>query len=69
MTVDGDDWTVMLEVNLNGWFTDHSPADGFDTEYDWNDLPMQMIMANDDAQRMLQANGPGCFSATSMKSP
>ena len=69
MAVSGDRWTVTLVVDINGWYTDHSPGDGFDTEYDWKDLPMQMIMANADAQRMLKANGPGCFRASVAKAP
>jgi hypothetical protein len=51
-------------INLNGWYIDHAPADGFDSAYDFNDLPDQMIMDDGDAQAKLQANGPFCFSAT-----
>ncbi|HET6350202.1 MAG TPA: MbnP family protein [Candidatus Krumholzibacteria bacterium] len=55
-----------LEINfdLNGWYTDHNPADGVDTEYDFNALSSQMIMGDLDAQGKLQTNGPACFTAT-----
>jgi len=69
MAVNSDNWAVTIDVNINGWYTDHSPGDGFDTEYDWNDVLPQMIMANVEAQRVLKENGPGCFSASSAKTP
>ena len=53
-----------LNIDLNGWYMDHTPADGTDTQYDFNTLPNQTIMGNLDAQEKLQTNGPGCFSAT-----
>ena len=55
-----------LDINfdLNGWYMDHTPADGVDTSYDFKTLADQMIMGNLDAQGKLRANGPGCFSAT-----
>jgi hypothetical protein len=53
-----------ITFDLNGWYTDHTPADGVDTQYDFKALSDQMIMGNPDAQGKLQTNGPGCFSAT-----
>jgi len=50
-----------INIDLNGWYTDHTPADGVDTQYD---LSSQVIMGDLDAQGKLQTNGPGCFSAT-----
>jgi hypothetical protein len=55
---------VDLNFNLNGWYMDHTPADGVDTQYDFAALPDQMIMEDDGAQTKLKTNGPGCFSAT-----
>jgi len=62
--IDGNHWTVTISVNVNGWYQDHTPLDGLDTEYDWHDLGAQMIMANTAAQDVLETNGPGCFSAS-----
>jgi MbnP len=53
-----------ITFDLNGWYTDHTPADGVDTQYDFKTLSNQMIMGNLDAQGKLKTNGPGCFSAT-----
>lgn len=53
-----------ITFDLNGWYTDHTPADGVDTQYDFKTLSNQTIMGNLDAQGKLQTNGPGCFSAT-----
>lgn len=53
-----------LNIDLNGWYLDHTPLDGVDTQYDFNALPSQMIMGDLDAQGKLRTNGPGCFSAT-----
>ena len=53
-----------LNIDLNGWYLDHTPLDGTDTQYDFNALPSQTIMGDLDAQGKLQTNGPGCFSAT-----
>lgn len=53
-----------ITFNLNGWYLDHTPADGVDTQYDFKTLPSQMIMGDLDAQGKLQINGLGCFSAT-----
>jgi len=53
-----------INIDLNGWYTDHSPGDPVDTQYDFKTLGDQMIMGNIDAQTKLQTNGPGCFSAT-----
>ncbi len=65
---EGGTGEVTLHIDVNGWYTDHTPTDAFDSQYDWHDLegtPMgQMIMANPDAQEKLKANGPGCFSAS-----
>jgi hypothetical protein len=54
---------VTLHFELNGWYMDHTPADGIDTQYDFTDYPA-MIMGNLEAQATLQANGPFCFSAS-----
>lgn len=54
---------VTIHVELNGWYTDHAPADGIDTQYDFTDYPA-MIMGNLEAQGKLQSNGPFCFSAS-----
>ncbi len=54
---------VTLHVELNGWYTDHAPADGNDTQYDFTDYPA-MIMGNLEAQDKLMSNGPFCFSAS-----
>jgi hypothetical protein len=67
--VGNDAWEVMLDFDVNAWYTDATPGDAYDTEYDWHDLPTQMIMANTGAQRMLQANGPGCFTASVLVAP
>lgn len=60
---DGGSGEVTLHVELNGWYTDHAPADGTDTEYDFTDYPA-MIMGNLEAQGKLMSNGPFCFSAS-----
>ena len=52
-----------INFNLNGWYMDHTPVDGNDTQYDFKTLPSQTIMGDLDAQGKLQSNGPGCFSA------
>jgi hypothetical protein len=58
---------VTLHIDFNGWYKDHTPADGNDSAYDFHDLegtPMgQMIMGNKAAQEKLKANGPFCFTA------
>jgi len=54
---------VTIHIELNGWYTDHTPADGNDTQYDFTDYPA-MIMGNLDAQAKLQTNGPFCFTAS-----
>jgi hypothetical protein len=65
---EGGTGEVTIHFDFNGWYKDHTPADGTDTSYDWHDLegtPMgQMIMGNPAAQEKLQANGPFCFSAS-----
>jgi hypothetical protein len=61
---EGGHGELQIGFNLNGWYTDHAPADGFDSSYDFTTLSDQMIMPNLDAQARLQANGPFCFSAT-----
>ena len=53
-----------VTFNLNGWYMDHTPGDGVDTQYDFTTLPDQMIMGDLDAQGKLKSNGPGCFTAT-----
>lgn len=53
-----------ITINLNGWYKDHTPADGVDTGYDFKALSNQMIMGDLDAQGKLQTNGPECFNAT-----
>ncbi|HKW14164.1 MAG TPA: MbnP family protein [Candidatus Krumholzibacteria bacterium] len=53
-----------ITFDLNGWYMDHTPADGVDTSYDFKTLGDQQIMGNVAAQTKLQTNGPGCFSAT-----
>lgn len=53
-----------VTFNLNGWYMDHTPADGTDTQYDFKTLPNQIIMGDLDAQGKLMTNGPGCFTAT-----
>lgn len=53
-----------INIDLNGWYTDHTPADGVDTQYDFKTLSHQMVMGDLDLQGKLQTNGPGCFSAT-----
>ncbi len=50
-----------INIDLNGWYTDHTPADGVDTQYEPSS---QVIMGDLVAQGKLQTNGPGCFSAT-----
>lgn len=60
---DGGTGEVTLHFELNGWYVDHTPADGDDTEYDFTDHPA-MIMGNLEAQAALKANGPFCFSAS-----
>jgi hypothetical protein len=60
---EGGTGEVELHVELNGWYTDHTPSDGTDTEYDFTDYPA-MIMGNLEAQAKLQSNGPFCFSAS-----
>jgi hypothetical protein len=49
-----------ITFNLNGWYMDHTPGDGVDTQYVLTSLP---IMGDLDAQAKLSANGPGCFTA------
>jgi len=61
---EGGHGELEITFNLNGWYLDHTPADGVDTQYDFKTLPSQMIMGDLDAQGKLQVNGPGCFSAT-----
>lgn len=63
-TVDGDAWTVTIEMDANKWYEDPDAGDNFDSEYDWHDLGNQAIMANLDAQKKLMVNGPSCFSAS-----
>lgn len=53
-----------INIDLNGWYTDHTPGDPDNTEYDFKTLSNQAIMGDLDAQGKLQTNGPGCFSAT-----
>jgi len=60
---EGGTGEVTLHFDLNGWYTDHTPADGNDTQYDFTDYPA-MIMGNMEAQAKLQTNGPFCFSAS-----
>ena len=60
---EGGTGEVTLHFELNGWYMDHAPADGNDTQYDFTDYPA-MIMGNLEAQAKLQANGPFCFSAS-----
>ena len=61
---EGGHGLVVISFNLNGWYMDHTPADGVDTQYDFNSLADQMIMGDLDAQGKLQVNGPGCFTAS-----
>jgi hypothetical protein len=61
---EGGKGELEISFNLNDWYADHNPADGVDTQYDFKTLSNQMIMGNLDAQGKLQANGPGCFTAT-----
>jgi hypothetical protein len=61
---EGGTGELEIHFNLNGWYADHLPADGFDSQYDFKDLPDQGIMDDLDAQGKLQANGAFCFSAT-----
>jgi hypothetical protein len=61
---EGGHGELQIVFNLNGWYMDHAPADGVDTQYDFKTLPDQMIMGDLDAQGKLRTNGPGCFSAT-----
>ncbi|HEX6791499.1 MAG TPA: MbnP family protein [Candidatus Krumholzibacteria bacterium] len=61
---EGGHGLVVISFDLNGWYMDHTPADGVDTQYDFNSLANQMIMGNLDAQGKLRTNGPGCFTAT-----
>ena len=60
---EGGHGVLELDFNLNGWYLDHDPGDGIDSQYDFNSLGDQMIMANPDAQAKLRANGPFCISA------
>ena len=60
---EGGTGEVTIHFELNGWYTDHTPADANDTEYDFTDYPA-MIMGNLEAQAKLQSNGPFCFSAS-----
>lgn len=60
---DGGTGEVTFHFELNGWYMDHTPADGNDTQIDFTDYPV-MIMGNLEAQAKLQANGPFCFSAS-----
>lgn len=62
-TIEGDALQLSIRFDINKWYTDPTPTDAFDSEYDWHNLAGQMIMANLAAQDMLQANGPSCFSA------
>jgi hypothetical protein len=61
---DGGHGDLEISFDLNGWYLDHTPADGNDTEYDFTALPNQAIMGHLDEQGKLQTNGPGCFSAS-----
>jgi hypothetical protein len=61
---EGGHGELEIHFDLNGWYLDHTPSDGVDTEYDFNTLASQAIMGDLDAQGKLQANGPGCFSVT-----
>jgi hypothetical protein len=61
---EGENGLLQIYFNLNGWYTDHTPSDGFDSAYDFKTLPDQTITADLDAQAKLQANGPFCFFAT-----
>jgi hypothetical protein len=61
---EGGHGEIEIGFDLNGWYTDHAPTDGVDSEYDFTTLPDQMILGNSDAQTRLMINGPGCFTAT-----
>jgi hypothetical protein len=60
---EGGTGEVTLSFDLNGWYVDHTPVDGTDTQYDFPDHG-PMIMGNLEVQDKLMANGPFCFSAT-----
>ena len=68
-TIEGDHLEVSIQMDVDGWYRDHtpSPGDDYDSDYDWHDLdgePMgQMIMSNLEAQQKLMLNGPHCFAA------
>jgi hypothetical protein len=59
---EGGHGELEISFDLNGWYSDHAPSDGVDTQYDFK--AYQVVMGNLDAQGKLQANGPACFSAT-----
>lgn len=61
---EGGHGALEITFDLNGWYTDHSPGDGVDTQYDFKTLSSQMIMGDLDAQGKLQTNGSGCFTAS-----
>jgi hypothetical protein len=63
LQVSGDDWNLTVTMDVNGWYADPTPGDSFDSEYDFHDLPSQMVMANLTAQEKLMVNGPACFTA------
>lgn len=62
--IHGNSITVQIWMNINDWYLDTKPNDGFDSNLSWLDLgDMQMIMANLEAQDKLMVNGPACFQA------
>lgn len=62
--IHGNTATVQVSMNINDWYLDTNPSDGFDSDMSWVDLgDMQMIMANLEAQNKLMVNGPACFGA------
>jgi len=61
--IDGNNWTIEIDVDLGAWYEDHDAGDGYDSFHDWDLLPGQMIMGNLAAQMKLMTNGPTCFTA------
>jgi len=59
--IDGDNWAVTISMNINNWYVDPTPGDGYDSSYE---LSPQPIMANLAVQDKLRTNGPSCFSAS-----
>lgn len=53
---------LTVDMDIIGWYADIDPADAYDSDHDWRDLAMQMIMPNLVEQQKLMTNGPQCFT-------